>query len=664
MREKFSEIIRYGGGYNSSRPTLANAGDFLATGSAEMIFTGEGRAESYAGFLTTTVSSPRVIFNFLDATAGLGSVASVVRNTGGICTITSGSKTVTSSGAIFTSADLYKLVYHSTAFPATSSVYITKVNSTTSIEVSVAAAASATFATLYIFEPSPRGSVFPSIGRSLWYVGDTLPLYYDGASLGVNASTTLQFKLYAAGSYGTTRTAGLAAPSVPTIAAQAGGTKLQNKKYSVMVTRIRSVTGAESNASPQSATVTPLTTDYLRVTLANDVSDASQDKWGYYFTKADEGDTGPHFKYVELADSALSGVAPNKYYDFHFRDGDLQSELAPYDNNPPPTGVFAAQLGDCMAVIGCYGDSSGVTAASPGSAVAVSKRGFYESYPARSLLALPEPPTAVMSRAGENVVYIWGRNSLSALTPDPDALATTPLKIEPVWSNVGIYHHHSAVFADGTVYAYTSQLGLVRMGPDGRPESAFAARVYQDLKAFSPSATVLGYDPGTQTVTVASGAKVLTYNKAFDVWGAPLRSTGTAAGTYTTDGGMKLVAADTIGITTYAYGQSSSGTTWVARSDWKDGGGPERNKTLTTLFVSLDTNSSTNTVTVKVYKNMDTSSAAYTTTFTPTGSPQHKAVFKINVKNVKSYCVEISGSGSGCHPIECRAEGVAQPIRA
>lgn len=672
-RARFSDIIHHTGEYLSSGKVVT-PGDYMNEGSLNTLCLDGGPGESFGGFgAATSSTAQRFTTAFLETTAGLGDVSSAVRLTGNVLTFTSGSKTVTASSAQFTSADLYKLVLSSpsTAFPLSASAYITKVVSTTQVEISVAAAASGTTVRMYVFEPSPRGSVVPYVGRSCFFCGDTLPVYVGGTSLGLNASTTLQFKLYSGGSYGTTRTAGLVAPSMPTVTVTAGGgTKLRAVTYSAIVTRIRPSTGAESNGSPQSVTVTPTAVDRIRVALNDDVTNG-QTSWGVYLTNGGEGDDGQHFMYAEVADSALSGAAPNKYIDLEFRDSDLQAKTPPVDHNPPPVAPFFAILADCGAMIGAWGDgTSTATAAAPGSLCHVSKRGYIEAYPAdfNHLLALPEPPVATMTRPGENAIYVWGRNSLSRLVPEERDLLACPLRLETLWSTTGVFHPHSACFADGELFAYTGQLGLVRMGADGRPDSSFAEPVRRDLKAFSPGATVVDYDPGTQVLTVASGSKVLNFCKASGKWGAPLRMTVSATdyavvGAYVTDGGLRLVAADTSALYAFPFAAGTGGSSWVVRSNWRDGGHPQVSKTITQpLRVALDMNGVTADVTLKVYTNLNPDSAVYTKTFTPAGGGQHVATYKPNLKGAKSYCVELSGTGAGVRVNEVELWGTANYV--
>src|SRR5260221_285012 len=135
------------------------------------------------------------------------------------------------------------------------------------------------------------GSIFTYIGRSLWFIGDG-PVLVNGANLTdlPSLTTSLRFKLYESGGYnGIVYEAGLTVPATPTAAAGSAGTKL-NGTYSVRLTAVRSSTGAESNASITSATVS-LSNQKMAVTFPAAVGNG-HDKWGVYVTRTDFGSTG------------------------------------------------------------------------------------------------------------------------------------------------------------------------------------------------------------------------------------------------------------------------------------------------------------------------------------------------------------------------------------
>src|SRR5215813_10987374 len=232
------------------------------------------------------------------------------------------------------------------------------------------------------------GSIFSYIARSLWYIGAGRVLFNGSTLTGSpDAATTLKFRLFDTGAYnGTTYTAGLTAPAQPTIAVGAAGNKL-NGLFSARLTAIRSNTGAESNASQQSTSVT-FANQKMRITFPATVGNG-HDKWGVYVTAIDFGNKGPHqllptnltgespigfVKESTVAASSLGG-AGSRNLDFEWFDGDLiGQDLAPIDHFVPPVGTHAFVLEGAIGVVGCYGDiTSGVSSSTPGSMIAVSK---------------------------------------------------------------------------------------------------------------------------------------------------------------------------------------------------------------------------------------------------------------------------------------------------
>lgn len=627
-RTPFIEEFRFSQGFILSRPKVDDASysrldqvgprDYAAEGSANVLFTGNGRPEAFKGLASVSGIGGYQMFQSSNGYASLGQ------------------KTVASG----------------------------------------------------------LGSVFSYISRSLWFIGSGRVLFNGAALTGTpSASTTLSFRLFDTGAYnGTTYTAGLSAPAQPVIEVGAAGTKL-NGLFSVRLSAIRSTTGCESNASQQSAAVT-FANQKCRVTFPAAVGNG-HDKWGVYVTLTEFGNKGPHYllpssltgespigfvKESTVAASALGGAGMRKL-DFEWFDGDLVGQdLAPNINFVPPVGTQAFSLEGCIAIVGCYGDvTSGVSAGTPGNMIAVSRAGFPEAFPvdADHLLALPEPPTLVLSRAASGVVYIAGKNSLSVVRYTGQA-SKAPLALSTLWPDAGFATYTNAVLADGQLYGYTGTRGVVRMDGDGNPDYLFASGISKQFDGVSASAVVVGYDPSSTLVvygyTADQGAgtvsRLICYNKGYGMWSAPIQfedlvavpagSPATIKEMFTNAGQLYIVL-DTGG-SEYAIYQfhSGSGATVKLRSAWRDGGAPEKNKTVRWMKMATE-NVSANTITMDVYKNLDTTTKAATASFTPKGAPEHLSK-RIDIINAKTFMVHLQGVTASATAIEGTLSGIVSQI--
>lgn len=627
-RQPFTELFRFSQGFILSRPKIDDASytrldqigprDYAAEGSANILFTGHGRPESFKGLALVSGTLGSQMFQASNGYASLG-LKSV------------------SAGI---------------------------------------------------------GSIFSYISRSLWYIGAGRVLFNGGALTGnPDASTSLKFRLFDTGAYnGTSYTAGLTAPSAPTIAVGAVGTKL-NGTYSVRLSAVRSTTGAESNASSPSASAS-FANQMCRVTFPTAVGNG-HDKWGVYVSLANFGTKGPHYllppsltgespigfvKESTVAASALGG-AGMRNLDFEWFDGDLANQdLAPVLNFVPPIGTHGFVLEGCIAVVGCYGDvTSGVSTGTPGNMIAVSRAGFPEAFPVDSdhLLALPEPPTLVLTRAASGVVFIAGKNSLSIVRYTGSS-GKAPLALSTLWPDVGFATYTNACLADGVLYGFTASRGVVRMDADNNPDYLFASGIARQFDGVAASSVVVGYDPASTMVvygyTADQGAgsvsRLICYNKGFGLWSTPIQFEDLvsvpAGGPATvkemfTNAGQLYIVLDTGGAEYAAYQfHSGSGATVRLRSAWRDGGSPEKNKTITWMKMATD-NTSANTITMDVYKNLNTTTKAATKAFIPSGSPQHLA-HRTSVINAKTFLVHMEGVTTSATSIEGLLTGVVSNI--
>jgi hypothetical protein len=548
-----------------------------------------------------------------------------------------------------------------------------------------------TYASLNDYNPgggavAAKGSVFMlQAGRTLGFIGAG-QVYYSSASMGVAATSTLQYLLYRNGTYNGSAAngpfqAGHAAPSAPGLLPMTSTLSTPGKvsgAVAVRLTRVSSATGGESNASTSSAVVIA-NQQSIRIGPFPALDSNGQDRWGVYVTLPGFGLKGPFYFLVEIPDTALStigGVA--RSYQVEWTEADLSSTelLAPIDNYPPPPGVFACELGGHVAVIGCYGDVLlGATAAQPGNAIAISLQGQPEAFPptADYILFLPEPPLFVLSRAADGYVYIFCKNSTHVLSYTG---GTPPLALQTVLPNTGIAGPHAACVADGVLYMATAQ-GLLRVNAAGQVETEWAARL-AEARGFVASDVALGFDGAQKILAIAHGNTVYPYNTATDkFWApiplsaAPVSVSGSVVAAVTVLNALKLSVNNAGAFTLYDFNRGTTGSVWVAQTGVLDGGAPGFQKTITTVRAALRHDDLTHpTVTTRLYRSLQAGSVftpalakQFTHTITFTGEQSLKPP-RLNVRGLKGYSIWQSGQGlADSVPLEILVEGVVNGTR-
>jgi len=218
-----------------------------------------------------------------------------------------------------------------------------------------------------------------------------------------------------------------------------------------------------------------------------------------------------------------TGISYFNSYEFSWGDGDIIGQpLAPLDDFQPPAAPFAAAIEDSVAVIGAYGDvATGATAAAPGTVVVVSSRTLIESFPPDNLLFLPEPPVGVISRASDGFAFIGCPNNMLALFYTG---GKPPMSLQSLWVNTGILSPNGMTLGEGgRLYAMTGQLGLCRIGEQGKPDNSFARKIAADMETWTVREdVVLGWDPSFQFVLVGYHQMLYAYNTQIDEWCTPL----------------------------------------------------------------------------------------------------------------------------------------------
>lgn len=508
---------------------------------------------------------------------------------------------------------------------------------------------------------NPKGSVL-RVMAGLFFAGIGR-LMYDGADLGVDASSILQLRLLASGSFGgATYQAGLSQPSAATIAARdtlgVGMTgKLKAGTYTVKIYKIRSATGARSVASVASNFVTVVENNgvgqSLRITFPS-IGSNGEDKWGVCVTPKNFGSTGPYFLLQEIAESALVTVdSVARSYEIEWADGDLVGKpLAPIESYPPPACVFVGALGNSVFVDGCYGDTvTGASASAPGTVIACSLPLRPEEFPLDWLAFPPDAPTALV-RGGDGFYYRCGKNSFGVISYIGSNGDAPPIAYQLYWGTTGVAYPHNIVVAEGgRPYMKTGTKGLVRIGNDGQPDSTWAADFEDDVEGWSDADTVLGWDENYGNVCVMNNLTCIPYNSRLGVAGAPIDMTnlvtGKVLGAVTQQGALYIACLDTPNSTIKLYKfNSGTGTVVEVFSDWLFS---EANSDYVKEITVKGRFDSVNPVTLKVFKNGDTATPVLNTTITPAAArkPLRLHPWRGLLPDMESFCVYLSQQSAG-----------------
>jgi hypothetical protein len=427
------------------------------------------------------------------------------------------------------------------------------------------------------------GSIVGLIARAFAFVGSG-PVYLNGVTRSVSATTAAQMILYRAGSFSGANTGpyvmGLSRPTAPTIAVTPTVNTEMSGTVSIVIWFVRSVTGGRSRASLPSA-VLVVDGKKVRLTIpSGDLTTASNngyDRIGIGVSRFGYGFAGPHYEYrdavidTEIAISSLTtvdGVANS--YELSWTDASLAGQaLAPSLDFTPPAFVYMGALEDVLFGVGAYGDAtSGVSSTSPGTAIVYSLPVFIESFPPDNILFLPEAPTGALSRAAEGFCFVLCKNSLHVLFYTG---GRNTLSLRTIWPNVGFVAQHNAFLGEGgqLVGFSSGKRGLVRIGREGEPETAWAADVADDTRNWVAANVIGGYD-GDHTLEIFGHDKtLLCFNPSArggqGAWSTPLDLTGKITGSLcacvTVGGGLLLAANDGSTIRLYNF---NGGTGTVA----------------------------------------------------------------------------------------------------
>lgn len=352
---------------------------------------------------------------------------------------------------------------------------------------------------------------------------------------------------------------------------------------------------------------------------------------------------------------AIAGVT--RTFVVEWKDTDIvASDLAPIRDYPPPAAIFGGVLGDVVFVDGALGDTVDVTKYAVdnslsranttttyrGNAISVSDPSRPESFPPDNYIFTNDPPTALLPGT-HGVYWRFSRNSLGVIRYIGGSPAIT---YERLWTGLGIENQKLCTLgAGGRLYAFTGSKGLVRLGINGEPDTAFAGPIHRDLD--TATVTWLGYDGRGQYVLVGTTTTIFAYHEPTGRWCAPIVASNGAASVpqwlhCVTQNGQAIIAANDPDSSTYKlynFEQAGLGvstyptlvTPWVRSEQSFD--------ILSRVYVDMDTGASGGSTNLSL--SIGCNGGAFTgftsSSIDVNNNLQNVAVVRPNVSNARSW---------------------------
>lgn len=472
------------------------------------------------------------------------------------------------------------------------------------------------------------GSVVPYKNGSFWFIGSG-SVFVGSFQVGI-ASSLLTYNTTT--NLANARAAGLNAPGAPGL--EQGSSGINDGTYAIVITRINSVTGAESNGSLPSA---PIAVKNKKIKIIFGGIDGGQDRWGIYGTFKGRATTGPFFFLKEITEASIPG---DRRVEIEYYDSQLTSTQPPTDYNPPPQGEFVATLGAHMMVLGTFPGNGVAAGVSP----SIANRP--EAYPALSTTFLNpcESIVGFAARPTDGQLIVWTKNSLQALVLT--GAASFPILPRAIWPTTGIQSPHGGCFADSIFYGYSGKAGPVRLGGE-EPDTTFAKPVYEFIRQenWDPATVVVGYDRERDAVIYmgngVNGAWALPFMRSANdgrMWSTPIQLPGTPQSCLTVEGQLKV----TIGGNLYNW-EGGNGGDWYLTPAWQDAPEPSDRKTIRGYRGVCNTASAALTLDLL----LDLSDTPVTgCTQTTSGSGNRMLPWKLFNKIARQWTVKASATGA------------------
>ncbi len=450
---------------------------------------------------------------------------------------------------------------------------------------------------------------------SYWWIGSGT-VVVGSTNIG-SASSSLQYRI---GLAGTTYTAGVVTPGTPVLATNGAGN--MSGTYSVKIAWKRSWSGAVGNASVASAAVSA-SSNKLQLTLPAVPSGATAvDRVIVYSSARGFAATGPWLFLSEhpVTPNPITALGPNG--NGQWADGDRAAELAPIDNDTPPTGTHCCGLGNLMVVLGCYG----------GSGVAWSNPASPEAFNPNNVAFLPADVIGLLPRASDGFAYVWGSNYLAAIVLVPGGLVIP----RTMWGNTGMSGADNACLVESELWGYTDE--PVRTTQDSAPDTSFGLPVRDYMRAnwTTPANVVVGYSPRDNAVVYSYGTESLAYFRSMDAWSTPL--TGGSIQAAVTVGQQLRVA---VGTSLFSFG-TAGGTSATAITPFYEPMGGYTN-TISNVRTALR---GSGTTTIDVLTNLDQTTSKASQSVTGASNDYYSTWLRTNILNATSVALKYSFTGA------------------
>lgn len=208
---------------------------------------------------------------------------------------------------------------------------------------------------------------------------------------------------------------------------------------------------------------------------------------------------------------------------FDWKDGDLVSIEASYDDYSPQAATHHLRIENVMCLAGSYADSSNSpTTTNTGSAIQISKENNYESYNPTHLLFLPERVVDTLSRPIDSFGFLACETSIHAVQyvgpreDLPSCVLTTILQDQ------GILYPHNWCHFKGRLAVITAEGNWLLMSQDGTIDSEWNAAIRRFVQTWNLADTVIGYDPKNDCLVVFNGRIALAYSLQNGGWSLPI----------------------------------------------------------------------------------------------------------------------------------------------